>query len=182
MAKILAFILLSIPILLTSWRSLRKYNSHGFYRFFSWEAILLLFVFKIEYWFIAPFSFHQIVSWFLLFLSLWFVLAGAFELKKKGKPTNIRNNPELFNFEKSSILVKTGIFKYIRHPMYSSLLLLSWGIFFKKPDWILLFAVISANVLLFLTARAEEKECIDYFGKAYTEYMKETKRFIPFIF
>jgi len=178
----IAFIVLSIPIFLISWKSLKTKGSHGFYRFFSWEAILVLLVFKIEYWFADPFSWHQIISWILLFTSLWFVLAGIITLKRKGKQKKVRTDKNLYAFEKTSELVTTGIYKFIRHPLYSSLILLSWGAYFKKPDPILPYVAIFAASFLFLTARADEKECIQYFGDKYKEYMKITKRFIPFLF
>jgi len=178
----IAFVLLSIPVFLISLKSLKTKGSHGFYRFFSWEAILVLFIFKIKFWFTDPFSWHQILSWILLFVSLWFVFAGIITLKKKGRQQNIRQEENLYAFEKTSELVTTGIYKYIRHPLYSSLFLLAWGIFLKKPDLILLHLTIFASSFLYLTARADEKECINYFGEEYREYMKKTKRFIPFLF
>jgi protein-S-isoprenylcysteine O-methyltransferase Ste14 len=177
-----AFVLLSIPIVIISWKSLKNRNSHGYYRFFSWEAILVLLVFKIEYWFTDPFSIHQVISWILLSISIWFVVAGATALKKRGKQQNIRNEENLYAFEKTSELVQTGIYRYIRHPLYSSLLFLTWGIYLKNPDWILLIVAIFSSLFLFLTAVADEKECIEYFGDEYIEYAKKTKRFIPFIF
>ena len=178
----LAFILLSIPIFIISWKSLKTKKSHGFYRFFSWECILILLIFRIRFWFTNPFSFQQIISWILLITSVWFVLAGIISLKKKGRQKNIRNEENLFAFEKTSELVQTGIYKYIRHPLYSSLLLLSLGTYLKKPDLILLPVVILSIVFLYLTARADEKECVNYFGEEYRMYMKESKRFIPFLF
>lgn len=178
----LAFILLSIPIILLSLKSFRNKKSHGFYRFFSWEAILILLVFKIEFWFSNPFSFHQIISWILLSISLWFVVAGFYTLKTRGKFTSKRNQTDLYQFEKTSELVQTGIYKYIRHPLYSSLLFLTWGIYLKQPDLILLHVAIFASMFLFFTARADEKECINYFGKDYLNYIEKSKRFIPFIF
>ena len=176
------FIILSIPILWVSWKPLKTKGSHGFYRFFSWEAILLLLIFKIEYWYTDPFSWNQIISWILLFVSLWFVVAGTITLKKKGKPKNIREGENLYKFEKTSELVTTGIYRYIRHPLYSSLLMLAWGTYLKKPDFVFLIAAVFASLFLYFTARADEKECIRYFGKSYEEYMKKSKRFIPFLF
>lgn len=178
----IAFIILSIPILWISWKSLKTKGSHGFYRFFSWEAILVLLIFKIEFWFVNPLSWHQIISWILLFVSLWFVFAGIFTLKRIGKQQNIRNDENLFDFEKTSELVTSGIYKYIRHPLYSSLILLTWGTYLKKPDFVLFHAALLATSFLYLTARADEKECIRYFGNNYREYMKISKRFIPFLF
>ncbi|WP_167608724.1 methyltransferase family protein [Maribellus sediminis] len=182
MKYLLAFILVSLPVLLISWKSLKAKGSHGFYRFFSWEAILVLLIFKIEFWFKDPFSWNQIISWILLFSSLYFVLAGTVMLKKKGQQKKERREENLYAFERTSKLVTTGIYKYIRHPLYASLLLLAWGAYLKQPDWILIHITIFASSFLYLTARADEKECIAYFGAEYEDYMKVTKRFIPFLF
>jgi protein-S-isoprenylcysteine O-methyltransferase Ste14 len=36
-------------------------------------------------------------------------------------------------------------------------------------------------IALYFTAKIEEKELIEKFGDEYSEYMKETKMFIPFV-
>lgn len=85
-------------------------------------------------------------------------------------------------FEKTTALITGGIYAHIRHPLYSSLLLLAWGISFKAPS---LPGVLLAHVsttFLIATARADEAECIRFFGDEYQEYMRTTKRFIPFLF
>lgn len=182
MVYLVAFILISIPIIIISLKSIRNGKSHGFYRFFSWEAILVLLVFKIEFWFAEPFSIHQIISWIWLIISLFMVFTGIITLKKGGKQKSHRDQEDLYTFEKTSELVKTGIYKYIRHPMYSSLLFLTWGIYLKNPDWILFPVAVISTVFLLLTAIADEKECIGYFGDEYIDYTRKTKRFIPFIY
>jgi protein-S-isoprenylcysteine O-methyltransferase Ste14 len=65
--------------------------------------------------------------------------------------------------------------------MYSSLLFLTWGIWFKQPLWYTLPVALLASWLLWLTTRRDESECLTYFGEKYGEYMKRTKRLIPFI-
>lgn len=182
MEQTIAFLILSIPVVLLSLQSMRNKKSHGFYRFFSWEAMLVLLVFKIKYWFTDPFSLHQILSWIFLFSSLALVISGVIMLKKKGKQKSGRDSENLFAFEKTSELVQSGIYRYIRHPLYSSLLFLNWGIYLKQPDLILFHVAILASLFLYLTASADEQECIHFFGTAYKEYMKKTKRFIPFVF
>ena len=182
MIYLLTFIILSIPVLWISWKSIKIKGSHGFYRFFSWEAILVLLIFKIEFWFKDPFSWNQIISWMLLFNSIYFVAAGTITLKKKGQQNRNRGEENLYAFERTSKLVTTGIYKYIRHPLYASLFFLAWGAYLKEPDWILLHVAVFASSFLYLTACADEKECIAYFGDAYLEYMKRTRRFIPFVF
>jgi protein-S-isoprenylcysteine O-methyltransferase Ste14 len=59
---------------------------------------------------------------------------------------------------------------------------LAWGIFFKSITWPSLAVVAVATTFLFATAHADENECIQFFGAQYQEYMKATKRFIPFLF
>jgi protein-S-isoprenylcysteine O-methyltransferase Ste14 len=78
--------------------------------------------------------------------------------------------------------VTVGAFRYIRHPLYSSLLFLAWGVFFKHPSWVGLFLAGIATFFLTMTARIEEAENMAFFGTAYESYMKQTRMFIPFLF
>jgi protein-S-isoprenylcysteine O-methyltransferase Ste14 len=160
--------------------SLRAPASHGFYRFFAWECLLILLLLNMRRWFDLPFSFHQIVSWLLLLISLAFVAPGVNLLRRKGEPGEQRRDAPLMGFEKTTTLVTEGVYRYIRHPLYSSLLFLGWGIFFKHPSWPGVLLVIVASAFLVRTARVEERENIQYFGEAYQEYMKRTRMFVPF--
>ena len=160
----------------------RKIHSHGFFRFFAWEAISGLFLLNVEHWFRNSLSWHQIIAWILLIVCIVPAIWGTFLLKRLGKPVERRETaPNLLAFEKTTQLVTTGIYKYIRHPLYSSLLLLAWGIFFKLPSWPGGGLAAFATVCLLLTARADEAECIRFFGPEYEDYMKKTRRFIPFL-
>jgi protein-S-isoprenylcysteine O-methyltransferase Ste14 len=118
----------------------------------------------------------------LLLLSIYLVVAGVLTLKKGRNNENVRNEETLYKFEKTSELVEVGIFKYIRHPLYSSLLCLTWGIFLKNPDLILFLISLSSSMFLYFTAYLDERECINYFGEKYQNYMRRTKRFVPYIF
>jgi protein-S-isoprenylcysteine O-methyltransferase Ste14 len=182
MVKVLVFAILSIPIVIISFRSLKVPGSHGFYRFFGWEGLLWLAVSNFSYWFEQPFSLLQIISWILLFYSLYLVIAGVLLLMQKGKAHHSRQDQTLFSFEKTTELVETGVFRYIRHPLYGSLTFLTWGIFLKQPTWWFLLVTLFSSLMFFLTAKRDEKECIAYFGEAYKDYMKRTKMFIPYIF
>ena len=181
MDKIIMFIALSVPVIYLSKQSLLDSRSHGFTRFFSWECIIALFVINYEHWFSEPFSFRQLVSWLLLFISLWFVTEGALRLRKARKPGIVRVDEKLFRFEKTTELVTIGVFRYVRHPLYSSLLFLTWGIWFKQPLVATLPVAMLSSWLLWVTAVRDEKLCIGHFGDSYREYMGRTKRLIPFI-
>jgi protein-S-isoprenylcysteine O-methyltransferase Ste14 len=183
MFKLATFIALSIGLILISRRSLRVPRSHGFYRFFAWEFIGVLFILNIEVWFLAPWSWYQLISWFLLIVSIVPLVIGVRTLVARGKPTKQRDGePQLLTFEKTSTLVTTGIYHYIRHPLYASLLFLTWGVFFKAPAAPGLLLALAASLFLIATAKADEAECINYFGPDYRDYMKQTKMFVPFIF
>ena len=182
MAKLIIFVAASIPILWISLPSLRRPRSHGFYRTFAWEAILALFLLNAEYWFVEPFAWHQIVAWTLLILSLPLIIGGVWLLRQVGRPDEHRQDASLIGVEKTTRLVTEGLYRYIRHPFYSSLLFLAWGISFKHPSWAGLALAATATVLLVITGKVEESEDIVYFGEKYREYMKRTKMFVPFVF
>lgn len=181
--KIIFLVVGTVFLLFVSRASLRAPRSHGFYRFFAWETMLILFLLNVTYWFVNPFAWYQMIAWVLLFLCIVPVVWGTILLRKHGKPVEKReDDPGLLAFEKTTSLVTSGIYRYIRHPLYSSLLLMAWGIFFKIPSLTGGALVAVATGFLFLTAQADEAECVKFFGTAYEEYMKTTKRFIPFLF
>jgi protein-S-isoprenylcysteine O-methyltransferase Ste14 len=181
--KLVAFVVMSTGLLYISRSSLRAPRSHGFYRFFAWEFILVLFLLNVNLWFRDPFSWHQLVSWFLLIVCLVPLAFGVHSLTTRGKPVESREgDAQLLAFEKTTTLVTTGVYRYIRHPLYSSLLLLAWGVFFKAPAWSGAILAVGATLFLIATAKADESECIRFFGSPYQAYMKQTKRFLPFLF
>jgi protein-S-isoprenylcysteine O-methyltransferase Ste14 len=186
MARWIAFIFISVGLIYLSrhsLRSLRAPRSHGFYRFFAWEFITALILLNLPAWFRDPFAWHQVISWLLLAGSLIPLLWGVQALRSRGRPgTRAEAQSHLLSFEKTTDLVTSGIYHYIRHPMYSSLLLLTWGIFLKLPSGPGMLLALAASLFLLATAKADEAECLDFFGPGYDGYMKRTKRFLPYFF
>jgi protein-S-isoprenylcysteine O-methyltransferase Ste14 len=176
MIKLIIFAVASVIIIWVSWAPLqvRDRRSHGFFRFFAWEAIVALILLNVEYWFAEPFSISQIISWLLLCASAFLVVNGILLLRVVGKPQG--------QFENTTTLVRLGAYKFIRHPLYSSLLLLAWGVFFKHPSLLGGALTLIATAFLVATARIEETENTNKFGGEYVAYMKTTKMFIPFVF
>jgi protein-S-isoprenylcysteine O-methyltransferase Ste14 len=180
--KAVIFLIVSIIIIYFSRASINKPQSHGFYRFFAWESIAASVLLNIDSWFTNPFSVTQIISWILLVISLFLIIHGIILLRKIGKPNETRGDSTLLGLEKTTRLVVEGAYRYIRHPFYSSLLFLAWGVFLKSVSIVGLVLAVLATIFLVLTGKFEEKEDIRYFGSEYLEYMKRTKMFIPFIF
>lgn len=157
------------------WASIKNKRYHGYYRFFSFESLLLLLILNAKSWFVHPFSWHQVLSWIFLIFSLVLAIYGFKWLVTAGKPQG--------KFENTSRVITTGAYRFIRHPLYTSLLLLGTGIWLKSPFSLASLALFLVNTLsLYLTARADEKEMIQKFGADYEFYMKNSKMFIPFIF
>jgi protein-S-isoprenylcysteine O-methyltransferase Ste14 len=179
--KTIIFIIATIILIFLLRKSLKNIHSHGFYRFFAFEFIIILFLMNIEFWFTSPFSFNQIISWILLISSGYFVIEGYRLLSSRGKPDKSRPDENLYKLEKTTKLVTEGIYNYVRHPLYGSLLFLAWGIFFKSFSIVGFLLAISTCLFLFLTAKIEEKENSDYFGEEYRSYLQRTKMFIPYI-
>ena len=172
--NIIVIICGTILIMLFSWFLSIKYKRyHGIVRFFAFESVFILVLLNAKVWFNNPFSPNQLISWVLLLLSIYVVVTGYLLLKSKGKPDS--------NFENTSRLVKSGIYRYIRHPLYLSIFLLGTGIMLKDPGKLQLILAAVNLVAVYFTARIEEGEMIAKFGEEYRTYMTESKMFIPFI-
>ena len=161
-------------------RSLLRPRTHGFFRFFVFECILALALLNVPVWFVNPLGWHQLVSWLLLVAGLVPLTMGVRELKHQGRPDSARRlESELFEFERTSKLVSSGIFHYIRHPLYASLLMLAWGVFFKLPSVVGAVLATAATAGVISMSRMDEAECLRVFGAEYRQYMLRTKRYIP---
>ena len=182
MSELIIFLLGTAFFVRVSWHSLRKPLSHGFYRFFAWECMLALVLVNFPMWSVAPFSPRQIVSWSLLAISAALAIHAVRLLRRIGQPSGARGDSELMGFERTSNLVTDGAYRYIRHPMYAALLFLTWGALLKDVSPASGALAGAASIALVLTALRDEAECSAYFGLAYADYMKTSKRFVPFLF
>jgi protein-S-isoprenylcysteine O-methyltransferase Ste14 len=162
--------------------SLRKPGSHGFYRFLAWESILALVLLNAPAWFRDWAAWHQIISWLFLVASLVPLWLGFRELRRGGRADRRhRRESELLSFERTTALVTEGIYRCIRHPLYCSLFLLTWGAYFKAPSPAGTALAVGSSIFLLMTAKADEAECIAVFGEDYRHYMERTKMFLPYI-
>lgn len=81
----------------------------------------------------------------------------------------------------NAVLVhENGPYRWIRHPMYTSFLLLCLGLVFQPFELIKLFEWFVLAFILNYKATYEESLLIQVFDN-YQDYSKRTKRFIPFI-
>ena len=80
--------------------------------------------------------------------------------------------------KQGSRLIQAGIYRWVRHPLYTSLMLLSagWGLLWCSPLALLIGGVLA----LFLNAKAarEERWLREQFPD-YAEYERRVRRFVP---
>jgi len=83
----------------------------------------------------------------------------------------------------SQKIVRSGIYKYIRHPAYSGILLSFFGLGISFNNYMTLTVIFIPIVISFLNRiRVEEKVLSEAFGRQYTDYIQRTRRLIPGVF
>ncbi|RUM42323.1 MAG: isoprenylcysteine carboxylmethyltransferase family protein [Desulfocapsa sp.] len=182
MTRSIIFIVVSCFFLRVSRRSLHNPGSHGFYRFFVFEGVLLLALLNQPYWFVELLTPLHLLSWCFLAVSVCFIVQSLWLLKRRGGHAEREDMPENHSFENTVNVVKEGLYSYIRHPMYSSLLFLAWGAYLKNISFISSTLIAAVMFFLFIAAKVEEGENIRFFGQSYREYIEQSKMFVPFIF
>jgi protein-S-isoprenylcysteine O-methyltransferase Ste14 len=77
-------------------------------------------------------------------------------------------------------LISQGVYRHVRHPMYSALFLYSVGQALAVPNWVAGPSyLVSFGILFAFRIRAEEQMMVDAFGDEYVAYMARTKRLVP---
>jgi protein-S-isoprenylcysteine O-methyltransferase Ste14 len=104
-----------------------------------------------------------------LLLAVW---ARLYLGKNWGAPMSQKKDPEL---------VTSGPYRYVRHPIYSGLMLAFLGATLTASlFWLVVFVI--SGVYFIYSALVEEKHMIKQFPKTYTSYKSRTKMLFPFIF
>ena len=71
-----------------------------------------------------------------------------------------------------------GIYRFSRHPMYLSMILVYIGVSIAAGSWLFLLITITTFFLQRFQLMQEEQYCCEKFGHVYREYMNRTPRWI----
>ena len=82
---------------------------------------------------------------------------------------------------KQGQLLLTGPYKFIRHPIYATVLVLVWSSVLGHPSLTTLIVSVIMTIVTMIRIVTEE-QFLQERDPDYTEYSRATKRIIPFIF
>lgn len=79
-------------------------------------------------------------------------------------------------------VIRSGPYKWVRHPSYTAGMMMFIGIGFALGNWVSLALLTVATIAAYgYRVMIEEKALLETIGEPYGTYMKERKRFIPYI-
>jgi len=116
----------------------------------------------------------SLLAYAFLILSIVLVLWAMATMQK----SKLRILPEP---SPNATLITNGPYHFIRHPMYTAILFGSTGLVIHHFTWLRLSMVIALAIVLIIKLTWEERMLLQKF-ETYGEYMKHTKRILPFIY
>ncbi|HKZ69521.1 MAG TPA: isoprenylcysteine carboxylmethyltransferase family protein [Anaerolineales bacterium] len=142
----------------------------------------IVFLSAFASYFVAP----QWVSWAAIPLPGWLRWAGL-ALGYANLPllwwieaTLGKNFNTTLHLREGHTLVTTGPYRWVRHPMYTSLFIFTIALLLASANWLIgLPLVLSLIVIVVNRIDREEALMMEQFGDEYREYMKRTGRLLP---
>ena len=118
------------------------------------------------------------ICWIVELLICWSVDVEVLKKKRSGSTSPLR---PLNNTVDHSELVQTGVYRFVRHPLYSSQLFAAfgWAIFTLSLSHFLLLV---AAFLFFSYKADKEEQWLKERHPEYAEYAKRVKKFIPWVY
>jgi len=80
------------------------------------------------------------------------------------------------DWTETSVLVDTGIYSVIRHPLYLGWLLMYLAIIFWSQHWLTIIIGVIGMICVYLISRQEDQRLVEKFGDDYKDYMQKVPR------
>ena len=91
-----------------------------------------------------------------------------------------RNFSKFVEIKQDHKLITTGIYRYVRHPLYAGLVLLAAGQGFLIANWLVGPAALIGFLVVYLLRIPNEEAVLEAkFGQEYTDYAQQTGRLFP---
>lgn len=156
-----------------------------FRKFFKREKQLVLWVgiafngTYLLYWFTPLLAWATVLPFVLRIAGVIISVYGLYLFWVTHKALGANWSP-LLEVRKRHQLITTGIYKYIRHPMYTAISVFTGGLGLISANLIvLLLPLIMFSFLCYIRIRDEEGMMISWFGDDYILYMRKTGKFFP---
>jgi len=108
-------------------------------------------------------------------------MKARLELKKKAGYGSLVGTAQL-KIVREHKLVKDGLYKHVRHPLYLGEILRNLGLVVIFSSVYAILIVLLASIFLFFRIEIEERMLGVEFGEKYEEYKRNTKKMIPYIY
>ena len=84
--------------------------------------------------------------------------------------------------EKPTSLVVTGMYRYVRHPLYFGTIIFIAGLYLLFPSSHMLTILFISYSYIWIGSRLEEQKLRKLYGEAYQAYSKRVKSLIPYVY
>ena len=84
--------------------------------------------------------------------------------------------------KQNGMLVTSGPYQFIRHPMYTAQVMAVIPLVVERPSGLRVTALMVLIVILLFKLHYEEKRLVKHFGQPYLDYQKHSKKILPFVY
>jgi protein-S-isoprenylcysteine O-methyltransferase Ste14 len=109
-------------------------------------------------------------GWGILAVGLVLIFLPIFVFRNKGKVKKEKD------WTKTSVLVDTGIYSIVRHPLYLGWLLMYLVIIFWSQHCLTTIIGIIGMACVYSISKQEDQQLVEKFGNAYKHYMQSVPR------
>ncbi len=141
--------------------------------FLYYIASILLVLAYLLLWFLDnPAGIEEIryAGWIIFAVGLVLIFLPMFVFRSKGKVKKENDWTE------TSVVVDTGIYAIVRHPLYLGWLLMYVAIIFWSQHWLTIIVGVLGMTCVYLISRQEDQRLVEKFGNNYKRYMRSVPR------
>lgn len=135
-------------------------------------SVLLVFAYLLLWFIDNPAGIKELryAGWIIFAVGLVLIFLPMFVFRSKGKVKKGKD------WTKTSVLVDTGIYSVIRHPLYLGWLLLYLAIIFWSQNWLTIIIGVTGMICVYLISIQEDQRLVEKFGDDYKDYMQKVPR------